>query len=249
MPTFLIIESGFPSDLQYRRRTEENTPNRRNRRRNRKVVWYNPPFSCHVKTDVGRRFLSLLDQHFPPEHRYAGLFNRSKVKVSYSCMPNMETLIKSHNQNILKPQREADTGCNCRDPASCPLNDNCLAGSLTYSALVTARNQEHIYYGSTGGQFKKRYYTHQHTFRNRSQRKSTELSKLIWELKDANVPYTIKWDIATRAQPYVTGSKRCDVCLTEKLIIARSLHPGMINSRSEIVSKCRHVNKFLLKSV
>ena len=246
-----LRDSGFPSDLQYQHRAEEeNTPARRTRKRNRKVVWYNPPFSEHVKTDIGRKFLNLLDQHFPTGHRYAGLFNRSKVKVSYSCMTNMETLIKSHNKNILKPQqREPDAGCNCQDPASCPLNGNCLVGSLTYSALVTARNREQMYYGSTGGQFKKRFYKHQSDFRHRSQRKATELSKLIWQLKDDNIPYTIKWDVVARSQPYVAGSKKCDVCLTEKMIIARSSHPGMINSRSEILSKCRHMNKFLLKSI
>ena len=229
---------------------EENTPARRTRKRNRKVVWYNPPFSEHVKTDVGRKFLNLLDLHFPTGHRYAGLFNRSKVKVSYSCMPNIESLIKSHNKSILNPQhREPDAGCSCQVPASCPLNGNCLIGSVTYSALVTARNREQIYYGSTGGQFKKRFYTHQSSFRHRNQRKATELSKLIWQLKDDNIPYTIKWDVVARSQPYVAGSKKCDVCLTEKMVIARSSHPGMINSRSEIVSKCRHMNKYLLKSI
>ena len=84
-------------------------------------------------------------------------------------MTNMETLIKSHNKNILKPQqREPDAGCSCQDPESCPLNGNCLVGSVTYSALVSARNREQMYYGSTGGQFKKRFYKHQSDFRHRS---------------------------------------------------------------------------------
>ena len=143
-----LRDIGFPPDLQYQHRAEvENTPARRTRKRNRKVVRNNPPNSEHLKTDIGRKFLNLLDQHFPTGHRYACLFNRSKVKVSYSCMTNMETLIKSHNSNILKPQqRETDAGCNCQDPVSCPLNGNCLIASITYSATVTARNREQIYY-------------------------------------------------------------------------------------------------------
>ena len=245
-----LRDSGFVPDLKFQPKEEENSQPRRNRKRNRKVIWYNPPFSSNVKSDVGQKFLRLLDRHFPPEHRYAGMFNRTKVKISYSCMPNMATLIKSHNKTILNPQqRNQVAGCNCRTPANCPLDGNCLAGSLTYSATVTARAEERIYYGSTMGPFKDRYYGHQHTFRHRSKRKATELSKLVWELQDAGIPYTMKWDIVTRAQPYVGGSKRCDLCLSEKLIIARSTHAGMINSRSEIVSKCRHMNRYILNAI
>ena len=226
-------------------------PTGRNRKRNRKVVWYNPPFSSHVKTDVGKKFLQLLDTHFPPGHRYAGLFNRSKVKVSYSCMPNMETVIKSHNATVLNPPQHQNeiVGCNCRNPANCPLRGNCQAARLVYSATVTTEElEEKIYYGSTKGKFKKRFDRHNSDFRHRAQRKATELSKLIWDLKDANIQYTIRWDVVLKAQPYVGGSKRCDLCLSEKMVIARSTHPGMINSRSEILSKCRHMNDFILKN-
>ena len=114
---------------------------------------------------------------------------------------------------------------------------------------MTTETLDKISYGSTKGKFKKRYDKHNYDFRHRAQRKATELSKLIWDLKDANTEYTIIWDIVTKAQPYVGGSKRCNLCLSEKLAIARSTHPGMLNSRSEIVSKCRHMNNFILKDI
>ena len=245
-----LQESGHAPDMEFHPQVEELAiPTGRNRKRNRKVVWYNPPFSSHVKTDVGKKFLQLLDVHFPTGHRYAGLFNRSKVKISYSCMPNMETLIKSHNTTVLNPQPQNEiVGCNCRNPATCPLRGNCQSARLVYSATVTTVSEEKIYYGSTKGKFKKRYDRHNSDFRHREHRKATELSKLIWDLKDANVEYTIRWDVVLKAQPYVGGSKRCDLCLSEKMIIARSTHPGMINSRSEILSKCRHTNNFILKN-
>ena len=63
-------------------------------KRNRKIVRYNPPFSSQVEMDVGKKFLQFLDAHFPITRRYANLFDRSKVKISYCCMPDMKMLIK-----------------------------------------------------------------------------------------------------------------------------------------------------------
>ena len=49
-----------------------------------------------------------------------------------------------------------------------------------------------------------------------------------------------------QAAPYSNISKRC-LCLHEKLVIA--LYPNseeLLNKRSEMVSICRNLNKFLL---
>ena len=42
-------------------------------------------------------------------------------------------------------------------------------------------------------------------------------------------------------------AKRCELCLTEKLIIAKADPKTLLNKTSEIISKCRHHNKFTLK--
>ena len=68
-----------------------------------------------------------------------------------------------------------------------------------------------------------------------------------WELKDKGEDFTIKWSVATKASPYICSSKRCDLCLTEKLLIAKADPRALLNKRSEIVSKCRYRNKFTLK--
>ena len=78
---------------------------------------------------------------------------------------------------------------------------------------------------------------------------NSTLSKLVWKLKGKNIEYTIKWSIERKAQSYQCGSRRCNLCLAEKVIIARSTNPCMINKRSELLNKCRHRNKFLLSSV
>ena len=59
---------------------------RRNRQRN--VIWFNPPFSKNVQTNIARSF-HLVDTHFPAGHQLHKIFNWNTVKVSYSCMNNV----------------------------------------------------------------------------------------------------------------------------------------------------------------
>ena len=41
----------------------------------------------------------------------------------------------------------------------------------------------------------------------------TELSKYIWNLKNNNISYSIKWKILKRAKSYNNASKRCNLCI------------------------------------
>ena len=83
--------------------------------------------------------------------------------------------------------------------------------------------------------------------RNKGHEKKIELSKYVWKLKDKGEDFIIKWSIAAKAFRYICGSKRCDLRLTEKLLIAKADPRTLLNKRSEILSKCRHRNKFALK--
>ena len=118
--------------------------------------------------------------------------------------------------------------------------------SVVYIATVTpAKGEKFHYKGLSDDKFKNRYNDHNKSLKNPKYRKSTELSKAIWDLKDKNISYKIDWKIITRAASYKSGSKSCNLCLTEKLCILEK--PKSINKRSEMISKCRHMNKFLLK--
>ena len=55
------------------------------RKRKKKEIWFNPPFNMNVKTNVGRKFLRMVDKHFPRGSVLHPLFNRSKLKVGYRC--------------------------------------------------------------------------------------------------------------------------------------------------------------------
>ena len=59
--------------------------------------------------------------------------------------------------------------------------------------------------------------------------------------------YTIDWLIPVKAHPYICATRKCDLCLSEKLLTARANLASLLNKRDELVSKCRHMNEFTLK--
>ena len=229
------------------------TKKSRQKSRKRNILWFNPPYSNTVETNIGRRFLSLIDKHFIKTHKFHKILNRNCVKVSYSCMPNVETIIKSHNKQLLQKHQDkavkgAAPACNCRSKKSCPLNGQCLADSLVYMATLSTDNGKYSYVGMTEGTFKKRFSSHGTSFRLERYKTVTKLSEKVWQLKDRGSKYTIKWSIIRRGRTYVNGQKHCDLCTSEKLeILLRSKNPHLLNSRSEILAKCRHKRKFGLE--
>ena len=79
-----LDENGYHYTLHYEPTT---TAKQRNRQRNN-ILWYNPPFSKNVSTNIGHRFLTLVNKHFPKDHQLRKIFNRNTIKISYSCMNN-----------------------------------------------------------------------------------------------------------------------------------------------------------------
>ena len=96
--------------------------------------------------------------------------------------------------------------------------------------------------------FKDRLYKHRNSFKYRNKVNSTELSKHIWDLKDKQIENVeIQWSMLDRAPAFRNGSKRCDLCLTEKFhIIYQDFET--LNSRNELLSNCRHKSKYLLSN-
>ena len=87
-------ESGYDHKLTY---NPEPTP-RNKRKRKRDITWYNPPFDSNVKTNLGRKFLHIVDKCFQKSHPFYKIFNRHNLKLSYSCMPNMKSVVSSHTK-------------------------------------------------------------------------------------------------------------------------------------------------------
>ena len=147
---------------------------------------------------MGGTFLRLIKKHFPRIHALSTLFNRNNLKISYSCTRNMASIIKSHNAKITSATATENnqSKCNCRNKQECPLDMMCLTKGIVYKATVAASSNDdkESYIGMTEHTFKSRYNNHKMSFNH---------PKYVWDLKDNNVKYSIKWSILKRSTPYI----------------------------------------------
>ena len=207
-----------------------------------------PVFQQECEHECGGHVLAIGAEALPCEFKAAKNIQQNNVKVSYSWMPNVAAVINGHNKMLLEPKR-IEKPCNCRAQPECPLDGRCQAQEVVYEAHVGKENEQKVYIGSTEPPFKKRHYNHKSDMNIESRRNNTELSKHVWRLKETNAPVTIKWRIAEQAKGYSNVSKRCNLCVTEKFRIITADRSTRLNKRSELISKCRHANKFHLSRV
>jgi hypothetical protein len=242
------------SDYEHQLSYDQPTPQPNPRKRQRNILWYNPPFSLNVATNVGKQFLRIIDEEFPHGTTLHKLFNRNSTKISYSCMNSMKAIIAGHNSNILTKQTPiipSTRKCNCRVKNNCPMDEKCLTRAIIYQATVQPNNSPiaQTYVGLTEGEFKTRFNNHTASFRHRDKSNETELSKYIWNLKDAGTDYSIKWKVLKHAKPFSNTTQRCNLCLWEKFFIIYQPSLATLNTRNELVSTCRHSRKFLLSNI
>lgn len=241
-----LKESGYDHKLTY---NPDPAP-RNKRKRKRDITWYNPPFDSNVKTNLGRKFLHIVEKCFQKSHPLYKIFNRHTLKLSYSCMPNMKSIISSHNKHVLSnanAQTPQPDTCNCRKKPDCPLEGKCLQTNVIYQATVTTETTTETYVGLATN-FKERYGNHKTSFRHSKRRNETELSKHVWKLQDAKKPFQIKWKILKKCKPYSNISKKCSLCLNEKFIIICKKELCSLNRRNELASSCPHRNRYVLRN-
>ena len=164
------------------------------RKHARKVTWLNPPFSKNVTTKVDQKFVKLINKHFPVGSKLRKVFNQNMVKVSYSCMPSMGSILKQHNAHTCICGADEERGsqprsCNCHKPERSALNRHCLANKIVYKATVgtdithalksvKAKNSL-IFQPQKGGrgQDKKPTRTKQHTVQNKAKNRKQDTRK------------------------------------------------------------------------
>ena len=61
---------------------------RMRRRESAFFIWYNPPYSANVKTNIGKIFF----KRFPRGHKFYEICNKNTVQLSYSSTKNMASL-------------------------------------------------------------------------------------------------------------------------------------------------------------
>ena len=166
-------------------------------------------------------------------------------------MTNIKSIVNAHNKRITnKHEINNKRTCNCINKKSCPLNGNCLSENTLYAGTITSNipnYQDKDYAGVTAPQWKFRYNTHKTSFNLRKYINSSELSKEVWRIKDQGGTPSIKWRILKQHAPYNPISKTCKLCISEKLYILEN-EENLLNKRDELISKCRHQNKYTLNN-
>ena len=241
-----LAAAGYKHKLNFNQNLTEKH-NEEKKRRKRKVNWFNPPYNSAVATNIASYFLKLVDKYLKTDPVLYKYFNRNTIKVSYSCMQNMQSIIATKNKKLLgENMKLEEKGCNCRkNKNECPLGNKCLTECLVYKAEITSENTVKSYIGMASTSFKARFSNHKQSFGNRNQR-PTSLSNYIWNLKDRGKPYQIKWSIQEIAPAFNQNTGNCLLCTSEKMRIMKMDKQILLNKRNEIFNKCPHRRRFLL---
>ena len=160
--------------------------------------------------------------------------------MSCSSMPNIDDIIM-HNKAILHQTdtktQTVDKLCYYRNSRTCPLERRCKKGPIMYKATLTLQNKSMVYYGSCETEFKSRCNNHEQSLKFEDKKHATELSKAIWNVKDAGETPLIEWSTVKRVPPDQYSSTTCQLCLAEKVTILQTDKKNLLNKQLELVSK------------
>ena len=163
-------------------------------------------------------------------------------------MTNIGSIINSHNKKILGDNKPLQRGgCNCRNKESCPLNGECLTDNLMYERTVSSSEVDYPdkkYVGISEPPWKQRFRNHERDCNNEDYATTTELSKEVWKIKKKGFIPNVTWRIIKQIPAYNPATKRCMLCIGEKMEILERDPKNLLNQRSELISTCRHRNKF-----
>ena len=245
-----LKNAGYNYELKFKPENSYNqTTKDKNHKRN--ILWFNPPYSQGVRTNVGAKFFKLIRKHFPPNSPLSKSLNRNTVKMAYRCTPNMAQIISSHNSKVLKSEEiSGDRKCNCSRDKVCPLGGKCLEKNVIYQATVYPKNdpsKKEYYVGLTATTFKDRYSAHQTSFKHEVYGNKTTLSTHVWDLKRRNIDHDIKWKILDRGKSFSPVSNICNLCTKEKYFIIFEPEKATLNRKDELNNTCLHKNSVLLE--
>ena len=77
--------------------SREGSDTQKRKNRPRKILRFNPPYNVDEINNVGKEFFKLLKRNFPATDPLHKIFNKNSIKLSYSCMPNINDIINKSN--------------------------------------------------------------------------------------------------------------------------------------------------------
>ena len=100
----ILNQSGYDYKLQYKPLNNDNeNKSKSSKNRKRNIIWLN----------IGKYFLLLIQKIFPNNHKYYKILNKNDVKISYSCMANIKSIINMHNKGVNTGKKTQAVKCNC----------------------------------------------------------------------------------------------------------------------------------------
>ena len=130
---------------------------------------------CTYAQTSAKVFLRLIGKHFSnPSHKLQKICHRSNLKISYSWMPNMKSIISNHNKRISKE-------------------------NVAKKTKKTNKSKIINYIETCETTFKTRFNNCIHSFRDRNKSNATGISKYYWNCIIHNNKPGIKWNNYTSA--------------------------------------------------
>ena len=120
---------------------------------------------------------------------------------------------------------------------------DCLFINTNHQHSIYILNNQESSIGLTEKKFNTRFNLHKSSFKLENKRTSTTLSEHVWELKNKNMNFNIKWELVKKVKPFALSDKVCKHCLQEKLSIIRSA--PSLNKGIETFGHCIHRKKNL----
>ena len=106
------------------------------------------------------------------------------LKVSYSCIGSVASILSAHNGNILY-SKKSEFCCNCWSTTDCPLGNKCLTPEIVDQTDVEtdSNDQKKFYLAVSETLFKERFRNHKKEFtyeKFQKYSKVSKVSKYIW---------------------------------------------------------------------
>ena len=115
---------------------------------------------------------------------------------------------------------------------------------------MTCGDKEETYVGITAySNFQIKTRKPQSNIENRTETKFDGTKQADLESKGKQIKLCNQMKNLCRAPRYSNVTKRCNVCIAEQFHILCKPGNATLNKRNELISKCRHEDKFLLRYV
>ena len=105
--------------------------------RSQSIIWFNPPFSRNVITNVAKRFLNLLDIRVPKSNKVYKIFTETLSKlVTVAPRIYQSSIIKTYNKKVTNENLTPKNQCKRKNKSDCPLDGDYQTSDIIYKCIA-----------------------------------------------------------------------------------------------------------------